>query len=76
MKMWGNIIGAVKGRAGEKWHEAEKIDSTKIPFVDEKSIKFATDYLAKSKYLDSLVELATTSAWSSTRFASSASSSG
>ena len=45
MKMWGNVIGAVEGKAGEQWKEAEKIDSSKIPFIDEKSIKHATDYL-------------------------------
>jgi arylsulfatase A-like enzyme len=91
MAMWGNVIGAIEGKAGEKWHEAEKLDAAKIPFIDEKSITHATDYLeahakddapfflylnsakmhqpnlphpdfvgksmAKSKYLDSLVEL-------------------
>ena len=43
MKMWGNVIGAVEGKAGEKWKETEKLDSTNIPFIDEKSIKHATD---------------------------------
>ena len=43
--MWGNVIGAVEGKAGEPWQEAEKLDSSKIPFIDEKSIKHATDYL-------------------------------
>ena len=38
MKMWGNVIGAVEGKAGEPWREAEKLDSSKIPFIDEKSI--------------------------------------
>ncbi len=91
MAQWGNAIGAIEGKAGEKWHEMEKLDSSKIPFIDEKSTKHATDYLeahakadtpffmylntakmhqpnlphpdfvgksmAKSKYLDSLVEL-------------------
>ena len=91
MEMWGNVIGAVEGKAGEQWKETEKLDSAKIPFIDEKSINHATEYLdahakgddpfflylntaklhqpnlphpdfdgksmAKSKYLDSLVEL-------------------
>jgi arylsulfatase A-like enzyme len=91
MATWGTIIGVIEGKAGEKWKEVEKLDSTKIPFIDEKSVKYATDYLeghagdkdpfflylntakmhqpnlphpdfegksmAKSKYLDSLVEL-------------------
>ncbi len=91
MATWGNIIGAITGNAGEKWKEIEKIDPSNIPFLDEKSVKHATDYLdahakdenpfflylntakmhqpnlplpdfegksmAKSKYLDSLVEL-------------------
>ena len=91
MAMWGNVIGAVEGKAGEPWHEAEKLDAAKIPFIDEKSVSHAIDYLdahaagdapfflylntakmhqpnlphpdfvgksmAKSKYLDSLVEL-------------------
>jgi arylsulfatase A-like enzyme len=91
MKMWGNVIGAVEGKAGEKWREVEKLDSTKIPFIDEKSVKYGLNYIethamgqdpfflylntaklhqpnlphpdfagksmAKSKYLDSLVEL-------------------
>ena len=39
MAMWGNVIGAVEGKAGEPWHEAEKLDSTKIPFIDEKSVR-------------------------------------
>ena len=43
MAMWGNVIGAVEGKAGEKWKETEKIDSSKIPFIDEKSITHATD---------------------------------
>ena len=85
------MIGAIEGNAGEKWHEVEKLDSKNIPFLDEKSIGHAVDYLdahakdenpfflyrntaklhqpnlphpdfvgksmAKSKYLDSLVEL-------------------
>ena len=80
-----------RARPGEKWKEVEKIDPANIPFLDEKSVKHATDYLeahakdkdpfflylntaklhqpnlphpdfagksmAKSKYLDSLVEL-------------------
>ena len=37
MKMWGNVIGAVEGKAGEPWQEAEKLDAAKIPFIDEKS---------------------------------------
>ena len=45
MAMWGNVIGAVEGKAGEKWKEAEKLDSTKIPFIDEKSVNYATKYL-------------------------------
>jgi len=91
MKTWGNVIGAIEGNAGEKWHEIEKVDPSNIPFLDEKSIEHATSYLdahakdenpfflylntaklhqpnlphpdfvgksmAKSKYLDSLVEL-------------------
>ena len=91
MKMWGNVIGALEGKAGEEPHEVEKIDSSNIPLIDEKSTDFALDYLdahangdhpfflymntaklhqpnlphpdfegasmAKSKYLDSLVEL-------------------
>jgi len=91
MAMWGNVIGAIEGKAGEKRHEAEKLDAAKIPFIDEKSVTHATDYLeahakddapfflylnsakmhqpnlphpdfvgksmAKSKYLDALVEL-------------------
>jgi arylsulfatase A-like enzyme len=35
MAMWGNVIGAIEGKAGEKWHEAEKLDAAKIPFIDE-----------------------------------------
>ncbi len=91
MKMWGNVIGRVDGKAGEQWTETEKIDPSKIPFLDETSTTIATEYLeqhangdnpffmylntaklhqpnlphpdfagksmAKSKYLDSLVEL-------------------
>ena len=91
MATWGNVIGAIEGNAGEKWHEVEKLDSKNIPFLDQKSIGHAVDYLeahakdenpffmylntaklhqpnlplpdfvgksmAKSKYLDSLVEL-------------------
>ena len=38
MAMWGNVIGAVEGKAGEQWQETEKLDSSKIPFIDEKSI--------------------------------------
>jgi len=91
MAMWGNVIGAVEGKAGQKWKETEKLDSSKIPFIDEKSVHRAVGYLednskdenpffmylntaklhqpnlphpdfagksmAKSKYLDSLVEL-------------------
>jgi arylsulfatase len=45
MKMWGNVIGAVEGTAGQPWREVEKIDSTKIPFIDETSIGVATDYI-------------------------------
>ena len=45
MKMWGNVIGAVEGKAGEPWQEAEKLDAAKIPFIDEKSVSHAIDYL-------------------------------
>jgi arylsulfatase len=45
MKMWGDVIGAVEGKAGEKWKETEKLDSSKIPFIDEKTIGHAVDYL-------------------------------
>jgi arylsulfatase len=45
MAMWGNVIGAAEGKAGEKWVESEKLDSTKIPFIDEKSVNHATKYL-------------------------------
>lgn len=45
MATWGNVIGAIEGEAGKKWHEVEKIDPSNIPFIDEKSIKFATGYL-------------------------------
>jgi arylsulfatase A-like enzyme len=91
MAMWGNVIGALEGKVGEPVREVEKLDSSKIPFIDEKSTDTATSYLeahatadnpffmyfntakmhqpniphpdfvgssmAKSKYLDSLVEL-------------------
>ncbi|MGZ6693320.1 MAG: arylsulfatase, partial [Solirubrobacteraceae bacterium] len=91
MKTWGHVIGAIEGNAGEKWHQVEKVDPSNIPFLDEKSIRHAVDYLdahakdehpfflylntaklhqpnlphpdfvgksmAKSKYLDALVEL-------------------
>ena len=45
MAMWGNVIGAVEGKAGEPWHETEKLDSTKIPFIDETSVQHAVSYL-------------------------------
>ena len=45
MKMWGNVIGAVEGKAGEPWREAEKLDAAKIPFIDEKSVQHAVSYL-------------------------------
>jgi arylsulfatase len=45
MAMWGKIIGAVEGKAGEKWKETEKLDSTNIPFIDEKSVNHAVAYL-------------------------------
>jgi arylsulfatase A-like enzyme len=45
MKMWGNVIGAVGGKTGEKWREVETLDSAKIPFIDEESTKAAVDYL-------------------------------
>ena len=45
MAMWGNVIGAVEGKAGEAWHEAEKLDAAAIPFIDEKSVSHALDYL-------------------------------
>ena len=91
MKTWGHVIGAIEGNAGEEWHEVEKVDPPNIPFLDEKSMGQAVDYLdahakdenpfflylntaklhqpnlphpdfvgksmAKSKYLDALVEL-------------------
>ena len=31
MKMWGNVIGAVEGKAGEPWREAEKLDVGQDP---------------------------------------------
>ena len=46
MEMWGNVIGAVEGKAGEPWREVE-IDSASIPFVDEKSTNIALDYLVE-----------------------------
>ena len=49
MKMWGNVIGAVEGKAGEPWQETEKIDSSKIPFIDEKSIGHATDTSTRTR---------------------------
>ena len=92
MATWGKRHRCHRGQGwGEKWTEVEKINSSNIPFLDEKSVKHATDYLqahardkdpfflylntaklhqpnlphpdfagksmAKSKYLDSLVEL-------------------
>ena len=91
MATWGKVIGVIEGKAEEQWREVEKLDSKGIPFLDQKSVKHATDYLeahagdenpffmylntaklhqpnlphpdfagkspAKSKYLDSLVEL-------------------
>ena len=92
MAMWGNVIGAVEGKAGEQWREVEKLDAAKIPFIDEKSVDHrrrlprgprrwrrtvlpvpehrqdapaepartrtsSGSSMAKSKYLDSLVEL-------------------
>ncbi|NJI60434.1 arylsulfatase [Microbacterium oxydans] len=45
MKMWGNVIGALDGKAGEKPTEVEKLDSANIPFIDEKSTNHAIDYI-------------------------------
>lgn len=45
MKMWGNIIGALDGKAGEAPTEVEKLDSANIPFIDEKSTDHALGYL-------------------------------
>jgi arylsulfatase A-like enzyme len=91
MAMWGKVIGAIEGKAGGGWTETEKLDSSNIPFIDEKSTRRAVAYLdehagdpnpffmylntaklhqpnmphpdfvgksmAKSNYLDALVEL-------------------
>ena len=43
MAMWGNVIGAVEGKAGEPWREVEKLDAAKIPFIDETSVQHAVD---------------------------------
>ena len=41
MAMWGNVIGAVEGKAGEPWREVDKLDAAKIPFIDETSLDHA-----------------------------------
>ena len=46
-----NVLGLLEGKKGEKAKEIEKIDSKKIPFLDELMEKSTIDYL-KSHYQD------------------------